>query len=135
MPGQSKITFMILTNSRRFNTGVKSEELFKIVGQVYFPVSHFWKTEQTFDSLRVRTRVELNIFHISVNLLAFHCLLTVTTRSRSNKGGGRGWGGGTLILFDTCEGSGHLFLLFFFFFEFLNNIILGGFRNINILWA
>ena len=41
-----------------------------------------------------------------------------------------GGGGGTLILFDTCVGSGH-----FFCFKFLNYIIfLGGWgvRNINI---
>ena len=34
--------------------------------------------------------------------------------------------GGTLILFDTCVDSGH------FCFKFLNYIIFGGFRNINI---
>ena len=49
-------------------------------------------------------------------------------------------GGGTLILFDTCVGSGH----FFFLFKFMNYIIYlflffiffwggGGVRNINIL--
>ena len=42
-----------------------------------------------------------------------------------HKGGG---GGGTLILFDTCLGSGH------FLFKFLNYIIFyrGGVRNIDI---
>ena len=48
--------------------------------------------------------------------------------------------GGTLILFDTCVGSGHFFLIFELHYFFLFFIFFffgggGGFRNINIFWG
>ena len=56
------------------------------------------------------------------------CWHSIANLQLQSDHGPQGGGGGTLILFDTCVGSGH----FFGGFKFLNYIIFGGFRNINI---
>ena len=84
--------------------------------QVFCPVSHFWKTEQTLDSPRVRTCWTKYFSHfgkfVGIPLLIYSHKATTVQK----------WGGGTLILFDTCVGSWHFlfkylnYISFFFFF-------------------
>ena len=61
--------------------------------------------------------------HVELNIFAFWyiCWHSIAKLQPQSDHGPQREGGGTLILFDTCVGSGHFFL-----FNFLNYIIFYG---------
>ena len=137
-PRTVKITFMVWTNSRRFDTGVTSQELLKIVGIVSSISLLENGTEQTLGAPRVRTRW-IKYFRILVNLLALHCLITHSRKAITvHKEGGGGysdtvWYMRRLGAFFLFKFMNYVIFFFYFFFFFLGGGGGGGWvRNINI---